>query len=274
MKNHLIFVYLALCISTALAYLAGDSCEPTDSLSKKGPCQNETLACDDSTNKCVLLGCRIDEPIFDWPSNLPQPPICNSTEYCPDSLLKCLPKTKLGDICSINRDESCEGENGTCLNQRCVAKNVPLGQQCIIDSISAYLNNRDNCLTGLFCSTNNGVCVSALENDEPCSEDRQCHSGNCKSNICQNEVEYNHFPTWGYILIVVGCVVVIASCLLFIYLRRRRRMNAYKKSVADLRLYRQSVISNSTHGNASSTLTNPSTESGVKVQSFSKEPQP
>ncbi|ORY05019.1 hypothetical protein K493DRAFT_311154 [Basidiobolus meristosporus CBS 931.73] len=244
MRSKLTLAYIVLSVSTALAYLVGDSCNPGNLLKNDGPCKNITLTCDDSANRCALRGCRIDEEIYDWPSEIQLPPMCNSTEYCPDNQLGCLPKVKSNEICSVSRDDSCEGENSICLNQRCLSKNIQLGQTCIIDNTSAYLVNRDNCLKGYFCSTNSNLCVIALENKEPCFEDRQCRSGTCKSNICQDEVEYNHFPVWGYVVIVVGCVLVIGLCILFVYIRRRRRVNAYKQSMAELESYRQSIITN------------------------------
>ncbi|ORX96989.1 hypothetical protein K493DRAFT_314271 [Basidiobolus meristosporus CBS 931.73] len=238
------------------AYQLGDKCTPSE-LSSKEPCNNVTLTCDDLTNRCAFVGCRIDEYLDEWPANLPAPPQCGVTEYCPNNRVGCMPKVKQGDICSFGRDDSCEGEVGICLAQKCFLKDVQLGQPCIIDDVSLYLINRDNCASGSFCSTNTRTCVGALENNEPCSEDRQCHSGACRKNICGSDIDYNHFPTWGYIIIGVGCFALLASCILFIYLRRRRRMNAYKKSVAKLENYRRSLLDQSNHRIPSSLASQP-----------------
>ncbi|ORX97628.1 hypothetical protein K493DRAFT_199091, partial [Basidiobolus meristosporus CBS 931.73] len=101
---------------------------------------------------CVLRGCRNEEFSANWPQNWQLPPLCNKdTEFCPDSQLKCLPKIKTGEICSPGRDDACDTIQGICLNQRCNVKNATLNQPCVLDSLTLYNMNRDNCITGTFC---------------------------------------------------------------------------------------------------------------------------
>ncbi|KAK9702673.1 Trihydroxynaphthalene reductase [Basidiobolus ranarum] len=262
MKGLIIFVFLALSRSKKLTGLrVGDTC--TSGARAKGPCNNVTLTCNDLTNKCAAIGCRLNEEISDWPIGLPQPPVCSSTEYCPKSALGCLPRAQLGEICYAGRDDSCLGDNGVCLSQHCYLKDVPSGQSCIFDDVSFYGSILDNCQTGFFCSTHSSTCLSALQDNDRCSEDRQCQSGTCRNGFCAKDVDYNRFPTWAYIVIGIGCLALIVCWILFVYIRRRRRMNAYKRSVAELEHYRQSVIGGSNARN----ITSPSHEH-LKNQSF------
>ncbi|KAK9711901.1 hypothetical protein K7432_007478 [Basidiobolus ranarum] len=136
------------------------------------------------------------------------------------------------DICSPGRDDSSDTSQGICLIQRFNDKNATLNQACILDNLTFYNMNRDNCIIGSFCSIGDNTCVSTFAKGQSCTEDRQCVTGACKKGICSEELEYNRIPYWIYIIIGCGAGIILVSCLLYIYLRRRKRMQRYKKTVS------------------------------------------
>lgn len=133
-------------------------------------------------------------------------------------------------------------------------------QDCKIDNTvySGYLPDgsqftdivsRDNCATGMYCSSDSLRCEQRLAVGRPCSADSQCTSGNCDINdICVAPPETpSPLPRTAYVLVPLGIVTFVGFMVFGLWLchqkARRRRARVMHEYWTEQMAYRQSILS-------------------------------
>jgi len=249
---------------------------------------------------CQLKGCRKDEYSIGWPEgSSSMPPRCSKGSFCPDEEDACQPLLPVNSDCQLNRDDECEGPpnyqeladatghglnvNGSvCLNYKCMWANVTLGLDCVVEN-TAYTSygahdeyidivSRDNCRRGLYCDTNQKVCITSKGLGGTCDADKECLSYNClPSGTCGTDVtEPRHLGAWVYAIVGIGIFGGMFATLIGMFFlhskqrdaERERRMqywreqNAFRQNIMQMReTARNSVLSLGGTGSArSSTL--------------------
>lgn len=111
----LLFVQYTISATSDYLPLVGNTCNPNntrlllDNNQLRSDC-GYVGWCDTSNNVCKVRGCRKDE----WPFgfNLVErhlwPPLCPSTQFCPDEGSSCMNKVGLGQPCQLARDGELE----------------------------------------------------------------------------------------------------------------------------------------------------------------------
>lgn len=108
--------------------------------------------------------------------------------------------------------------------------------------------SRDNCATGLYCSSGSLQCAPRLAAGIPCKSDSQCLSGNCDlNNKCVDPPE-TPAPVPKYVYVIVPLFIVLGMTAmtysLWIYhqkARQRRNETLYEYWMEQL-AYRRSIL--------------------------------
>lgn len=108
--------------------------------------------------------------------------------------------------------------------------------------------SRDNCATGLYCSSGSLQCAPRLAAGIPCKSDSQCLSGNCDlNNKCVDSPE-TPAPVPKYVYVIVPLFIVLGMTAmtysLWIYhqkARQRRNETLYEYWMEQL-AYRRSIL--------------------------------
>jgi len=261
-------------------------------------CDTQTF-CNSQTNTCELKGCRRDDYPFGYSAGAHLPEKCPKGQFCPDEEDACQPLLEVGSPCQLNRDDQCKGpdnyaeladtsahglnSNGSvCLNGICQYANVTLGLACQVEN-TPYIGysgtdefidivSRGNCKIGMYCDSQQKVCVQAKNLGEGCDADKECASYNClSSGVCGKAAESpNHFGVWVYVIVAIGIFGGIFGTLagLFISHRRQRdaerekrlqywrEQNAFRQNIMNMRQSaRDSILSLPRNGGASNRST-------------------
>jgi len=276
----------------------GGNCSVSDNRLEVGTyqfysdCDPETYC--SSAGICELKGCRRDQYPFGYAQNATLPPKCPAGQFCPDEGDACQPWLPVGSPCQLNRDDQCEpppnfqelsdnsnyGRNfngSVCLNNVCMWANVTVGLNCTVENTAyiAYAGSsefldivsRGNCHVGLYCDSQQLVCMQSMEVGETCEADKQCASFNCLSTgVCGESADSpKHFGVWLY---AVVCVAIfggmIATLIILFFLHRRQRdaerekrlqywreQNAFRQNIMQMReTARASILSLPGNGNS------------------------
>ncbi|KAF8891638.1 hypothetical protein BD779DRAFT_1512250 [Infundibulicybe gibba] len=277
----------------------GDPCSQANSRLQVGTyqffddCNSQTYCAANST--CVAKGCRRDDFPFGYPQdaqNLPDK--CPRGQFCPDEEDACQQVLSVGSGCQLNRDDQCEEPpnskeladdsgrglnfNGAvCLNSICMWANVTLNDQCQVENTPyiAYgstgefidIVSRGNCRLGLYCDSQQKVCLQEKLVGAGCNADKECASWNClSSGVCGlGAATPRHFGIWVYIVVAVGILGGMFGTLVGLFLvhrkqrdqERERRMqywreqNAFHQNLLHMReTARASILSLPGNGNS------------------------
>jgi hypothetical protein len=223
-------------------------------------CDSVTYCASNST--CLLRGCRRDIFPFGYPQDSDSlPPLCKAGSFCPDEMDGCQPVLPVGSPCQLNRDDQCQAPsnyaeladtsnmglnyNGSvCINNVCMWANVTAGSACVVENIGyvAYgpsgeefidIVSRGNCRVGLYCDSQQKVCMAQKQLNAACDADKECASFNCLSTgVCgKSAAAPNHFGAWIYILVGFGIFGGMFGTLsgLFLFHRRQREREREKR---------------------------------------------
>ncbi|ETW80398.1 hypothetical protein HETIRDRAFT_321297 [Heterobasidion irregulare TC 32-1] len=279
-----------------------DTCDPAHNGLRTGTLQyssdcNATTWC--NNGKCDPKGCRKDEFPLGWPDSIDLPTRCNSSSFCPDEGSECLLKMPVGSACQFDRDDECLAPdnfkelrdqsarglnvNGSiCLNFVCTFANVTVGQACEVENtgFTAYgtdgtefidIVSRDNCRIGLYCDSQQKVCIQQKALAVSCSADKECLSYNClASGVCGKDPrEPHHVGVWVYVVIAIGIfggMFGTLFALFFFHGRQRdterekrlqywREQNAFRQNILQMRdTARASIFSSGAAGSPRSTM--------------------
>jgi len=256
----------------------------------------DTVTFCNSSGLCDLKKCRKDDYPFGYAQDSDSiPPKCPKGQFCPDEEDACQPQLAVGSPCQLNRDDQCQPPpnfaqladntvhglnfNGSvCLNNVCMYANVTLGLACAVEN-TPYIGyagtnefidivSRGNCANGMYCDSQQKVCVQAKTLSTACNADKECSTYNClSSGVCGKAPEApNQFGTWVYIVVAVGIFGGIFGTLtaLFIVHRRQRdnerekrmqywrEQNAFRQNIMNMRQSaRDSILSMPRNGNLS-----------------------
>ncbi|KAJ3571775.1 hypothetical protein NP233_g3546 [Leucocoprinus birnbaumii] len=169
-----------------------------------------TTYCSDA-GICEPKGCRKDDFPFGYAQDSHIiPDKCPRGQFCPDEGTSCQPLLAVGSPCQMNRDDQCEAPpnfreladttgrglnvNGSvCLNNVCMWANVTLQNPCVTDNVAyiAYevggefidIVSRGNCAPGLYCDSQQKVCLNEKALGESCDGDKECQSWNCQADV-------------------------------------------------------------------------------------------
>ncbi|TFK54266.1 hypothetical protein OE88DRAFT_1642837 [Heliocybe sulcata] len=257
---------------------------------------------------CELKGCRRDEFPYGYAQDSNSiPDLCPSGQFCPDEEDACQDILPVGSPCQLNRDanalviepcwlDQCEGppnfvdlrdesgrglnHNGSvCLNNVCMWANVTVGQTCVVENTAyiayaaggqEYLDivSRGNCLVGLYCDSQQLVCMQTKKLNEGCSADKECDTYNClASGVCGRDAsEPHHYGVWVYIVVgicIFGGMIGTLVGLFFMHRKQRdierekrvqywHEQNAFRQNILQLQeTTRNSMLSMPTPGNES-----------------------
>ncbi|KAF9222537.1 hypothetical protein BS17DRAFT_783008 [Gyrodon lividus] len=247
---------------------------------------------------CELKGCRKDQYPFGYAENATIPPRCPSGQFCPDEADACQPLLPLGSPCQLNRDDQCEpppnwselaetsyyGRNvngSVCLNNVCMWANVTVGLPCQVENTAyiAYAGtnefidvvSRGDCHVGLYCDSQQLVCMQMKAIGESCDADKECSTFNCQSDgICGESADTpNEFGVWVYILVGIGIFGGMFATLITLFLIHRRQrdqerekrlqywreQNAFRQNILQMReTARTSILSLPGQGSNRSTV--------------------
>ncbi|KIM74332.1 hypothetical protein PILCRDRAFT_80164 [Piloderma croceum F 1598] len=262
----------------------------------------DTVTFCNSSGLCDLKRCRRDDYPFGYQQDSDSiPPKCPRGQFCPDEEDACQPLMPVGSACQLNRDDQCQAPenfaqladntphglnfNGSvCLNGLCMFANVTLGLTCVVEN-TAYIGysgsdefidivSRGNCMNGMYCDSQQKVCIQSKALGVSCDADKECLSYNClSSGTCGKAAEApNHFGTWVYAIVAIGIFGGMFGTLtgLFIVHRRQRdserekrmqywrEQNAFRQNIMNMRQSaRDSILSlpkNGTFSNRSSAM--------------------
>ncbi|WWD20420.1 hypothetical protein CI109_104896 [Kwoniella shandongensis] len=256
----------------------GEACSQSNAHLDAGSFQlltdcDPTLYCADNST-CAYKGCRKDTYPFGYNDYLYDqlPPLCPEGQFCPDEADQCKPQVAIGEGCQKDRDDECQrppnykdlagylNTNGTaCLNFTCYLADVTLGQTCVNDNTPytayndegaayAFIVSRDNCANGLYCDGTELKCMKSKLVGAVCSGNKECLSYNCDNSKCGKAADaVVHPPSWQYVLIGLGILILIGGVMTGLWLmhRRSRKENQikleqyYNEQIA----YRQSIMS-------------------------------
>ncbi|KAJ9124731.1 hypothetical protein QFC24_003099 [Naganishia onofrii] len=222
---------------------------------------------------CQAKGCRKDYYPYgyngvDWDS---LPPLCSSTQFCPDEGDACQDKIPVGELCQLNRDDECafapnyqdlagrRNVNGSvCLNFRCYWANATIGQACVFEnhayesyasdgSTYASIISRDNCVNGYYCDGSSATCYKDKQVGDACTANKECLSYNCVDGTCRKATDDpNHPRTWVYAIVAVLIILCITAVLVGLYYihRKSREENRIKleQYEAEQMAYRKSIM--------------------------------
>ncbi|KAI5123961.1 hypothetical protein M0805_006373 [Coniferiporia weirii] len=242
----------------------------------EGDCDSTTFCASNGT--CASRGCRKDIFPFGYAQGAALPPLCPNGQFCPDEGDQCQGVLAVGSACQLNRDDECEpptnwkqladdklglNYNGSvCLNFECMWANVTVGLSCVVEN-TAYIvygsNNqesinivsRGNCQTGLYCDSQQLVCIQQKDVGGSCSADKECTSMNCLSTqVCGVNIDAAaHVGIWVYIVVGVGIFGGMFGTLIALFffhgkqrdaerekrLQYWREQNAFRQNIMQMR---------------------------------------
>jgi len=243
---------------------------------------------------CAPKGCRKDDFPFGYGPNDHLPDKCPKGQFCPDEEDKCQNLLTVGSPCQLNRDDQCEAPpnfkeladdtgrglnfNGSvCLNNQCMWANATLGTTCLVEN-TAYIAygadgefidivSRGNCRLGLYCDSQQKVCMKNKMLGDACTADKECDSWNCLSNgVCGvSEAVPRHFGIWVYIVVALGIFGGMFGTLFGLFFTHRkqrdqerekrlqywREQNAFHRNLLQMReTARASILSLPGNGNS------------------------
>ncbi|KAH7888578.1 hypothetical protein F5I97DRAFT_717186 [Phlebopus sp. FC_14] len=269
----------------------GQNCSSADNRLQIGTyqfysdCDTQTYC--SSTGTCELKGCRKDQYPFGYPQDAILPAKCPLGQFCPDEGDACQPLLAVGSPCQLNRDDQCEpppnyaeladrsfyGRNvngSVCLNNVCMWANVTVGLPCVVENTAyiAYAGtnefidvvSRGNCQVGLYCDSQQLVCMQMKEVGQNCDADKECVTFNCQSNgVCGESADTpNEFGVWVYVLVGLGIFGGMFATLISLFLIHRRQrdierekrlqywreQNAFRQNIMQMReTARTSILS-------------------------------
>jgi hypothetical protein len=117
--------------------------------------------------------------------------------------------------------------------------NVTLGLSCIVEN-TAYIAygatdspggefidivSRGNCRTGLYCDSQQKMCVQAKQLNTACGADKECDSFNClPSGVCGPSADVpNKFGSWVYAIVALGIFGAMFGSLFGMFVMHRRQ---------------------------------------------------
>lgn len=256
------FVFLTFStLVTAGSVVKGGACNVANNRLQVGTyqffsdCDSVTYCASNST--CLLKGCRRDIFPFGYAQDSSSlPPLCKPGNFCPDEMDACQPLLAVGSPCQLNRDDQCQpppnfvdladssgkglNVNGSvCINNVCMWSNMTVGQPCVVENTAyiAYGTNgeefidivsRGNCNLGLYCDSQQKMCMQQKDLNVACDADKECASFNCQpSGVCGKSASApNHFATWIYAVVGIGIfggMIVILVTLFFLHRRHREK---------------------------------------------------
>ncbi|KAI1785929.1 hypothetical protein LXA43DRAFT_1113047 [Ganoderma leucocontextum] len=214
-----------------------------------------------ANSSCALRGCRSDEFPFGYSSNVTIPDKCDKGFFCPDEQDQCQKVLAVGSACQFNRDDECEGppnfkdladttgfglnSNGSvCLNNICMWANVTVGLPCLVqntaytaygpdgefvDIVSRYVWG--NCKVGLYCDSQQLVCVQTKAVGESCDADKECSTFNCADDgTCGLTTDTPHkVGTWVYIVVGVCIIGGMAGTLVALYFMHKKHRDVERE---------------------------------------------
>jgi len=236
---------------------------------------NALTFCNPQTSRCEKKGCRRDEFPFGYAPGVTLPDRCDVGRFCPDEQDRCQDKLPVDSDCQLNRDDECQPppdardltdtsphglnvEGAVCLNFKCMWANVTLGLPCVVEN-TAYISygandeyidivSRDNCRVGLYCDTNQKVCIQRRAVGATCDADKECLSYNCGTGgTCSEDVrEPNHLPIWVYVIVGIGIFGGMFGTLFGLFFfhgkqreaEREKRMQYWREQTA----FRQNIL--------------------------------
>ncbi|KZT26779.1 hypothetical protein NEOLEDRAFT_1177359 [Neolentinus lepideus HHB14362 ss-1] len=279
----LLFTWYAAVVDAGNAN-KGENCSQSDNRLQVGTYQFysdcDTVTYCSNAGTCELKGCRRDEYPYGYAQDDPSiPKMCPTGQFCPDEEDACQDVLPVGSPCQLNRDDQCEGppnyidlrderglgrnHNGSvCLNNVCMWANVTVGQTCAVEN-TAYIAyedggqeyidivSRGNCMIGLYCDSQQLVCIQAKQLNEACNADKECDSYNCMaSGVCGPQANApHHYGVWVYIVVgicIFGGMIGTLIGLFFMHRKQRdverekrvqywREQNAFRQNIMQLR---------------------------------------
>ncbi|TDL26285.1 hypothetical protein BD410DRAFT_575606 [Rickenella mellea] len=264
MIPHTLFFTFALLFAPSLAgsVQKGGACNQKNNKLLAGSyqfhsdCDSVTFC--NSTNLCQLKGCRRDIFPFGYSESSHLPDLCPNDQFCPDEMDACQPLLPVGSPCQLNRDDQCApppnfkqlanprfgmNNNGSvCLNFQCYWANVTANQPCVVEN-TAYTGygadgqefidivSRGNCMTGLYCDSQNLVCKQTLALGQSCAADKECDSMNCLgTQVCGTPADApKHFPIFVYIVVCFGIFGGIFGTLIGLFFVHRRQRDTERE---------------------------------------------
>ncbi|TFK75273.1 hypothetical protein BDN72DRAFT_832127 [Pluteus cervinus] len=256
-------------------------------------CNSQTYCA--ANNTCVARGCRRDDFPFGYAQGSDHiPDKCERGQFCPDEMDACQTLLSVGSACQLNRDDQCEAPdnfkeladttgrglnvNGSvCLNNVCMWANVTVGLSCVVENIgyTAYeaegefinIVSRGNCRVGLYCDSQQRVCMQNKVLGEACTADKECDSWNCMSNgACGVDASIpHHFSPWVYAVVALGIIGGMFGTLIGLFVVHRkqrdeerekrvqywREQNTFHQNLLQMReSARASILSLPGHGNS------------------------
>ncbi|TBU30294.1 hypothetical protein BD311DRAFT_691476 [Dichomitus squalens] len=237
-------------------------CDPAHQKLQEGTFQFQT-DCDAMTfcasnSTCALRGCRNDDFPFGYLSNVTVPDKCPKGQFCPDEQDQCQNVLPVGSACQFNRDDECEGPpnfkdladttgfglnvNGSvCLNNICMWANVTVGLPCIVQNTAytAYgpdgefvdIVSRGNCKVGLYCDSQQLVCVQTKAIGEQCDADKECSTYNCLANgTCGVTTDTPvQVKKWVYVVVAVCILGGMVGTLVALYFFHKKDRDAERE---------------------------------------------
>ncbi|KAI0949628.1 hypothetical protein AcW1_009177 [Taiwanofungus camphoratus] len=204
---------------------------------------------------CERRGCRRDDFPFGYPEGADLPPKCGPGYFCPDEEDQCLPMLAVGSPCQFNRDDQCEGPpnykeladrnghglnvNGSvCLNNVCMWANATLGKPCEIQN-TAYVAfgsgndfpdivSRGNCRAGLYCDSQQLMCMQTKDIGTACDADKKCSTYNClASGVCGARTDTpHHVAPWVYAIVGIGIMAGVIATLVGMFFMHKKERDA------------------------------------------------
>ncbi|KAI0812338.1 hypothetical protein BC629DRAFT_1472226 [Irpex lacteus] len=221
-----------------------------------GDCNSVTFC--NSSGLCDHKGCRRDEFPFGYSDPADMPDRCKAGLFCPDEEDACQPLLPVGSPCQFNRDDECEAPpnfkdladhtgfglnvNGSvCLNNVCMWANVTVGNACVVENTGYIVYSgtnetvdvvsRGNCVIGLYCDSQQKVCMQQKALDEDCSADKECSSYNCLANgKCGKPANTaQHVGSWVYVVVGICLFGGMLATLVGLYWMHRGHRSAERE---------------------------------------------
>eukprot|EP00919_Chromeraceae_sp_WS-2016_P066796 GHVR01158002.1.p1 GENE.GHVR01158002.1~~GHVR01158002.1.p1 ORF type:complete len:214 (+),score=11.66 GHVR01158002.1:286-927(+) len=155
--------------------------------------------------------------------------------------------------------------------------NVTAGNACTVENTAyiAYAGSnefidvvsRGNCVVGLYCDSQQLVCMQSRAIGESCDADKQCQTFNCQNNgVCGESADSpNHFGIWLYVVVGIGIFGGMFATLITLFILHRRQrdverekrlqywreQNAFRQNIMQMReTARASILSLPGQGNS------------------------
>ncbi|KAH8119384.1 hypothetical protein DFH11DRAFT_1564710 [Phellopilus nigrolimitatus] len=280
----LLYILSSVLPSTVTAdNLFGQACSTANNHLQVGTYQFDG-DCDPTTycapnNTCAHKGCRKDIFPFGYSQDANKlPELCPNGQFCPDEGDACQDLLPVDSPCQLDRDDECQAPpnfkelsdekfglnyNGSvCLNFQCMWANVTVGLKCVVentayivyganDQESINIVSRGNCVKGLYCDSQQLVCIQTKNLGEACTADKECSSMNClASQVCGKEIDAAaHFGIWVYVIVGIGIIGGMFGTLIALFffhgkqrekerekrLQYWREQNAFRQNIMQMR---------------------------------------